>query len=220
MCVLICRIGERPALAANRDEHYARPFRAPRLWVGPTPFWAPVDDEEGGTWVGVNRRGLIAGITNRSRLSEQPGRASRGHLVTGVLSQPDAPSARAWLDAQLRAAPRNPCQIIAMHAAGSWLCEIDGDRYTFQDLSAGILVLSNLHDSDEIDLGLAPDASLDEMKAPLADATPRLPRGYAICKRAGWRGTVASALIEPGERFWFAGGPPDETSYEPVDPYP
>ena len=49
MCVLICRVGEHPLLAANRDERYARPFVAPDLWEAPTPFWAPRDEEEGGS---------------------------------------------------------------------------------------------------------------------------------------------------------------------------
>ena len=86
MCVLICRVGQAPLLAANRDEVYARPFSSPRRWVADTPFWAPRDEEEGGTWIGVNRNGLVVAITNRSRLPAEGGRASRGLLVTGALS--------------------------------------------------------------------------------------------------------------------------------------
>ena len=220
MCVLICRVGESPALAANRDEHYTRPFSPPRLWVADTPFWAPRDDEEGGTWIGVNRHGLIAAITNRSTLTETPGRASRGHLVAGVLARPDAAAARDWLTRELRAGAHNPCQIVAIEADRSWLCRIDGPDFEFTELAPGIHVLSNLHEPGEIDFFLGADPTLDEMRLELADASPRLPRGYAVCKRAGWRGTVASALIEPGTRFWFAGGPPDETPYEPVPGYP
>jgi uncharacterized protein with NRDE domain len=90
MCFLICRVGERPLLAANRDEVYARPFSPPRRWVAETPFWAPRDEDEGGTWIGVNERGLVAAITNRSLLPAEAGRESRGHLVTG--RRPRAPS--------------------------------------------------------------------------------------------------------------------------------
>ena len=108
MCILICGVGARPFVAANRDEAYARPFSAPRPWLGGTPFWAPRDEEEGGTWIGVNRTGLVAAITNRSMLPESPGRASRGHLVTGMLARGDLDAACAWVEAELRRSPRNP----------------------------------------------------------------------------------------------------------------
>ena len=39
----------------------------------------------------------------------------------------------------------------------------------------------------------------------------------AVNKDAGNRGTVSSALIEPGKRFLFAPGPPDTHPYAPVE---
>ena len=220
MCVLICRVGERPLLAANRDERYARSFSAPRRWDAPTPFWAPRDEEEGGTWIGVNQGGLIVGITNRSRLEEQPDRASRGHLVAGMLGAGDLDAAFDWLGAELHRAERNPCQLLGLQGDRAIVCRVGPDELMFSRLAPGIHVLSNLHDADEIDFGLAPDAGWDEMRGILADRTPRLPRGFAVCKDAGHRGTVASALIEPGERFLFAGGPPDRADYVSVPGYP
>ena len=101
-----------------------------------------------------------------------------------------------------------------------WVCPVDGGAFSFRDLEPGIHVLSNLHDSDEIDFGLAPDADWEAIRPILADRSPQLPRGFAVCKDAGWRGTVASALIEPGERFLFADGPPDEAEYLAVAGYP
>ena len=220
MCVLICRVGNGPLLAANRDEAYARPFSHPRRWVAETPFWAPRDEEEGGTWIGVNARGLVAAITNRSLLPEEPGRESRGHLVAGLLAQPDLDLARERLEAELRRAPRNPCRLLAAQAGRAFVCRVGVDGFETTWLEPGIHVLSNLHEPGEIDLGLRADAGLDKMRAILADTTPGLPRGFAVCKRAGWRGTVASSLIEPGARFEFAGGPPDEVAYAPVADYP
>jgi len=220
MCVLICRVGERPLLAANRDERYARPFTAPRLWEAATPFWAPRDEEEGGTWVGVNREGLIAAITNRSRLDEQPDRASRGHLVAGMLAAGGIDAALDWLSAELQLAPRNPCQLYASQGARAFVLGVGPEGTAVNWLEPGIHVLSNLHDRDEIEFGLAPEAGWEQMRPILADRSPRLPRGFAVCKDAGHRGTVASALIEPGKRFLFAGGAPDRTDYVPVSGYP
>ena len=154
MCVLICRVGDEPLLAANRDEAYARPFSAPRRWVAETLFWAPRDEEEGGTWIGVNRNGLIAAITNRSTLSEEPGRESRGHLVTGILARPDLESALAWLIAELERAPRNPCQLLLMQGNGARVVRVGESGREVAELAAGIHVLSNLHDPGEIDFAL------------------------------------------------------------------
>jgi uncharacterized protein with NRDE domain len=220
MCVLVCGVLERPFVAANRDEAYARPFTAPRVWVADTPFWAPRDEEEGGTWIGVNRLGLIAAITNRSTLPESAGRASRGLLVTGMLARGGLDDACAWVLEELRRSPRNPCQVVGFQGARGRLFRVGPDGVESRDLAPGIHVLSNLHEPGELDFGLPRDPSWDALRAILADTSPRLPRGYAVCKRAGWRGTVASSFIEPGRRFLFAPGPPDVVEFEPVVGYP
>ena len=219
MCVLICRVGRAPILAANRDEVYARPFSAPRRWVAETPFWAPRDEEEGGTWIGVNRNGLVAAITNRSRLEARPGLESRGHLVTGALARGDLDGALHWLRADLARAPRNPCQLLLMQGERARYLVVDAGGAAEHEFGPGIHFLSNFHDPDEVSFDLDEDAGFDQLQEILADPEPTLPRGYAVCKRAGWRGTVSSSVIEPGRRFLFADGPPDETPFERVD-YP
>jgi uncharacterized protein with NRDE domain len=217
LCILICRVGDAPLLAANRDEAYARPFSAPRPWVADTPFLAPRDEEEGGTWIGVNRNGLLAAITNRSRLEERAHLESRGHLVSGALARPGLDEASDWLEAELARAPRNPCQLFLMQGAHARFFAVGHDGATRRELGPGIHTLSNLHDPDEIDFDLPADATWEEIRPILQDSTrARLPRGFAVCKHAGWRGTVSSACIEPGERFLFAGGPPDEVDYDEV----
>jgi hypothetical protein len=220
MCILICGVGERPFVAANRDEAYARPFTAPRVWMADTPFWAPRDEEEGGTWIGVNREGLVAAITNRSTLREAPGRASRGLLVTGALARGGFERACGWLEDDLRRSPRNPCQVVVLEGVRGRLFRVGEGGVEARDIGPGIHVLSNLHEPGELDFGLPPGPSWEDLRAVLSDTAPRLPRGYAVCKRAGWRGTVASSLIEPGRRFLFAPGPPDVVPFEPVAGYP
>jgi len=220
MCVLICRVGDRPLIGANRDEAYDRPFSSPVVWTGSARFWAPRDDEQGGTWIGVNEYGLVAAITNLSRLPQEKGHASRGHLVAGALAQDSVPAARAWLDAELATGPRNPCQVFVMRQSEAFVCRITPEEHTFEELAPGIHVLSNFHDRDEIDFGLPADVELDDLRPILSDTRKNLPRDLAVCKYAGWRGTVASTLIEPGVRFEFAAGPPDKTEYTRVEGYP
>lgn len=220
MCTLIFRVGPRPIVAANRDEVYARPFSPPRRWIAPTPFFAPRDEEEGGTWIGVNDTGLVAAITNRSRERKRNGRASRGHLVTGALARPGLDEAAAWLEGELARAPRNPCQLLLLQGERAFWWVVDGDAFEKASPSLGFHVLSNLHDPDEIDFALRGTETLDDLAPILADRTPRLPRGFPVNKDAGWRGTVCSTLIEPGVSFRFADGPPDRCAFEPVAGYP
>jgi len=228
VCVLICRVGPDALLGANRDEHYDRPFSGVRRWVpddfsgdfSGVPFWAPRDDTEGGTWIGVNERGLIAAITNLSRLKSEEGRESRGHLVAGCLGRTDLDAARRFLDGELSGEPRNPCQILLMQGERAEVCVIRPDGHEWQILEPGVHVLSNLHDTDEIRFDLREGFGLDDLRPLLADRRKTLPRDVAVNKDACWRGTVASTLIDPGKELWFAGGKPDEVAYERFAGYP
>jgi uncharacterized protein with NRDE domain len=73
-------------IAANRDEHHARPA-APAAWWA-EGILAGRDLEAGGTWLGVARTGRWALITNiREPDRRDPGAPSRGALVTRVLAE-------------------------------------------------------------------------------------------------------------------------------------
>lgn len=84
-------------LLANRDEFYARPA-LPLHWWGPTPSGAEVlagkDLQGGGTWLGVNRSGRLAALTNyRSTEPQRADAPSRGELVAAFLhGDQDAPT--------------------------------------------------------------------------------------------------------------------------------
>ena len=52
-------------LAANRDEHFDRPSAPPAELSGVPRIVAGRDLRVGGTWLGVNDHGLVAGILNR-----------------------------------------------------------------------------------------------------------------------------------------------------------
>jgi uncharacterized protein with NRDE domain len=79
-------------IAANRDEHRARPA-APASWWD-EGILAGRDLEAGGTWLGVTRAGRWALITNvREPDRRDPGAPSRGALVTRALAETAAPLA-------------------------------------------------------------------------------------------------------------------------------
>jgi uncharacterized protein with NRDE domain len=78
-------------LAANRDEFLERPA-APLGWWDDSPdVLAGRDLQAGGTWLGVNRDGRFAALTNYRAPAERLLQAvSRGALVADYLRQPPA----------------------------------------------------------------------------------------------------------------------------------
>ena len=69
-------------VAANRDELLDRPSTLPVCHYG---ILAPKDVVRGGSWIGVNSHGVIAGLTNRLNVKSVKGRTSRGELVQEAL---------------------------------------------------------------------------------------------------------------------------------------
>jgi len=73
------------ALVANRDEFHERPTEALHWWDN--NIAAGRDLQAGGSWIGVNRRGRMAAITNfRDGADAKDYALSRGALVHHVLS--------------------------------------------------------------------------------------------------------------------------------------
>jgi len=74
-------------LAGNRDEFHARPAEAAHWWKEPDGILAGRDLQAGGSWLGLNRQGRFAVVTNyREPGVATSGRRSRGELVTGFLA--------------------------------------------------------------------------------------------------------------------------------------
>lgn len=84
-------------LAMNRDERWDRKTSALQVWKGENGLevLAGRDEEAGGTWLGVNRAGQIAWLTNlwtkSTREQEGVRGSSRGLLVWDFLQKPQKP---------------------------------------------------------------------------------------------------------------------------------
>jgi len=73
-------------LAANRDEVYVRPTAPAAFWDDQPQIYGGRDLEQGGTWLGITRRGKIAAVTNfRDGYATRDSTRSRGELVSNFL---------------------------------------------------------------------------------------------------------------------------------------
>jgi len=93
MCLLLVAWQSHPdyplVVAGNRDEFYTRRTRPAAWWGQSVSVLAGRDEEAGGTWLGITRRGRIAMLTNvRAPTERNPHAPSRGLLVLSALQSP------------------------------------------------------------------------------------------------------------------------------------
>jgi uncharacterized protein with NRDE domain len=239
MCTLIalhrCVPGAPLVVAANRDEYRERPAEGPALRDGAAgPVAAPRDLRAGGTWLGVNRHGVFAGLTNRPTVCADATRRSRGLLVMDALAPAKASDAAAWLR-ELPSGAYNPFNLFVADAQDAFVAVYE-ETARVRAIEPGVHVVGNADPDDravpKIDrlhtkaaraAAAGPEAVLDELAAvcrahdgadgPLSDTCIHLG------DEASEYGTRSSTLLwlgEPGARSeWrYADGPPCETAYE------
>lgn len=117
----------------NRDEFHDRPTAPLAKWDDGSGIIAGRDLQGGGTWLGVSETGRFALVTNyRVPEGPQPGRLSRGKLVTDLLEgHPPA-----------RTAEMNPFNLIHARGPDAWfLGNHPSPRH--EPLAPGVHGLSN-----------------------------------------------------------------------------
>jgi hypothetical protein len=117
-------------LGANRDEMLSRPWRPPaRHWPDRPEVVAGLDELAGGSWLGLNDYGVIAGALNRpGSLGPAPGLRSRGELVLEALDHADAADAAAAL-ADLDGRAYRPFNLfVSDNRDAFWLRNLGGDN--------------------------------------------------------------------------------------------
>lgn len=92
MCILFIAVNQHPEypliIAANRDEFHLRPTLASDFWQSYPQLLAGKDQTAGGTWMGINKKGRIAALTNiRAPGKQRPNATSRGELAVHYLTQ-------------------------------------------------------------------------------------------------------------------------------------
>lgn len=142
MCVLFVALQTHPEfpliICANRDEFHHRPTEAAHFWPAPNSVLAGKDLEAGGTWLGVNQQGKIAGLTNiRAPELSQNDMRSRGELVLKALE--DDSINHDWL--QLHSRFYNPFNLLFGDEEA--LQCFDSRSQTLTQLSPGFHSISN-----------------------------------------------------------------------------
>lgn len=131
-------------LAANRDEMTDRPWQAPgRHWPDRPDVVAGQDLTAGGSWLGINEYGVVAGILNRpGSLGSAAGKRSRGELVLEALDHADALSAAAALIQLDTAAYRSFNMLIADDRDAYWLRHADTGRIEQREVPEGLSMVT------------------------------------------------------------------------------
>ena len=129
-------------LAANRDEFFDRPTQPAHWWDDHPVVYAGRDLQAGGTWLGINRAGRFAALTNIRKGGEKRDDArSRGELVAGFLQS--NVSAEDYLsNVRERAAEYNGFNLLlGDHQHSFWFS--NGGDTSLLKLEPGIYGLSN-----------------------------------------------------------------------------
>lgn len=234
-------------LAANRDEMAARPWEPPaRHWPDRENVVAGIDQLAGGTWMGLNDQGLVAGILNRQdSLGPDDLLRSRGEIVLEALDHADAADAAEALSNLDGRSYRSFNLVIADNRDAFWIRsmgEVADGRIDVAEIPAGVSMMTALDLNDKasgrvayykprFDAAAAPDvdggdwSSWQELLASAdhgADTDSR--DAMSITTDFGF-GTLSSSLIAlPSMNFpdrkpiWqFAAGAPGTVSFVPVE---
>ncbi|MEF8780656.1 MAG: NRDE family protein [Haloferacaceae archaeon] len=200
---------------------------------------APTDVRAGGTWIGLNDRGVFATVTNRWTDADLAGDRSRGLLVADCLAAQSALEAARDVERQVTEVEYDGFNLVIADASSAHLLEWDG-RLRVRGFAPGVHVVVNVGadgaysipaarselgesqaaNADELrgrlqpEPGEAPDAWLDRAGAALAD------HDAGVCVHADGFGTRSTSLIRVSSdgdvRYDYADGPPCETPAEPV----
>jgi uncharacterized protein with NRDE domain len=222
-------------VAANRDEFFDRPSAPPQVLQRRPLIFGGKDLRSGGTWLGVNEHGLLAGILNRRSNTGAKGTAarSRGLLCLDILTARDPLAARALVGKQ-RGSDYQPFNLLFAGKERAFVAANLGEEISCVEVEKGLHVLGNtaVYDArsekmqhayrlfstakDRWERSPNGPPSLAPLKAALRDHSladdSNEPKG-AICVHTESYGTVSSSIIiyaEAERRFasYHASGPP------------
>ena len=236
LCILVHQwLEDTPLImAANREEHYDRPSLLP-AWR-PDGLFAGSDQRQGGTWQGLNARGLLVALTNRKGTIQDPSRRSRGLLCQDALQSASARSSVEWLFDHFSRQLYNPCNLLIADAREAFAIHYDGHQASMQILNPGLHLLADTDVDDPMHPRIQQARALleelpadwptlrDMLESVMADHDKNLIPSDHICIHGERAGTLSSSIVALCERnlnqaeFHFADGPPCAKPYANLSP--
>ena len=236
VCTVIVSVGASPdwplLLAANRDEKLDRPWLPPAChWPDQPNVLAGRDVLAGGTWLGINRAGVVAAVLNRlGSLGPAPGKRSRGELPLLALEHDSVAEAVAALRHLNAGQWRSFNLVLADRHGATFLRGTGQGPISAHPFSPGIHMVTAREPDDMSSPRVA--RNLPRFRAAaspnppdwstwpvlLADSTPPSEAALNIAPFSGF-GTVSSALIALGREtvFVMSAGAPDKTTFEAAE---
>lgn len=238
MCILAIQyrlVPEAPLLVAmNREERYDRPSTVPAIQSGKPRVLCGVDQQAGGTWLGVNQHGLLVAACNRAKTLSPLAPRSRGLLCRDLLRSGSARHAVNLALDELSTGNYEGVNIVCADAESGWVVHA-GDEVEAVEMVEGLSIVSNGDLNDHRDergklaRRLLTLQTLDSPVKFLAVASkvfarpPVGPGRPSMVERGPDRGTVSSTLIALGKKprdaiFQYAADSPDRSKYEDFSP--
>ena len=238
MCILAIQyrlVPECPILvAANREESYDRPWQPPSIQSGKPRVLCGLDQQAGGTWLGVNQNAMLVAACNRTKLFPPLAPRSRGVLCRELLRCGSAREAVDQAMEELSTGKYDGVNYVIADSESAWVVH-GGDDLDVVELDQGLSIIANKNVNDPRDerVQLAHRLlSLQRLDSPvkfLAVASkvfsraPSPPGRPTMVVRGKHHGTLNSTLIALGRKprdaiYQFANGAPDRAKYEDYSP--
>ena len=154
MCLLAIQyrlVPESPILvAANREEYYDRPSQPPSIQSGKPRVLCGLDQQAGGTWLGVNQHGLFVAACNRVRLITPVTPRSRGTLCRELLRASSSRQAVEVALEELSTSHYNGVNYVIADSESGWIIHGCDDVEVVQ-LDEGLSIISSGDVNDQRD---------------------------------------------------------------------
>jgi uncharacterized protein with NRDE domain len=172
MCLIVVGWRAHPRypllVAANRDEFHGRPAAPAAFWRDRPEILAGRDLEAMGTWMGVNRPGRFAAVTNYRGAREPSAAESRGALVSTFLARTTTAAAY-MVDVAARASRYSGFNLLACDRQELWwMSNRDGAP---RRLEPGFYALGNL---------LLDSPDVQPVKQRIADTPPAVEPYFTV----------------------------------------
>ena len=228
-------VPEAPILVAyNREERFDRVCPAPSIQPGKPRVLASVDQQTGGSYLGINQNGLFVGVVKRKKPGGPVFSKSRGALAKEMLKCRSASQAVDLAMEELHSGNYGGANFTVADPESGWV--IHGGRDPdVSELEQGLNVIGEHDFKDHRDerakmaQRLLTLQTLDSPVKFLAIASkvlarqPTAPGRPSMVVREEDYGTVSSTLISLGKKprdaiYQYSNGAPDEAKFEDFSP--